>query len=148
MFSFPLSLTLVPYYSLMLIVLGQAVNLPQKNSSYNDQLISRLHISPKQIEQIKEIQEEYTPKIEPLSKEFNESSQELNGLMRGTSSTAEIQARQNQMDNLKTRLAQIYFDESLAIRAVLSPTQRYKLLPQLSRNPQKSPSQPLMKGKP
>ena len=139
MFYLPLSLALVPYYSLMLIILGKAVNLPQTNSTYNNQLINRLHISHNQIEKIKEIQEKYTPKIEPLSKEFNESSQELIGMMRGTSSNPEIQERQKQMESLKTRLAQMYFDESLAIRGVLSPTQRYELLPQQTKNSQKSP---------
>lgn len=47
--------------------------------------------------------------------------------MIGTASSAEIHVRHRQLEALKQQMAEVLFDKFLAIREVLTPTQRRSL---------------------
>jgi Spy/CpxP family protein refolding chaperone len=90
-----------------------------------------LNLTPQQIQQIKTIRTQSKDQTAQKRQAIRQAQQELKGLMAGTASKDQVRDKYNQLKTLRQELADIQFDNTLAIREVLNPEQRQKFAEQM-----------------
>ncbi len=85
-----------------------------------------LNLTPRQMQQIKTIRNQSKGQIAQKRQAARQAQQELQALMAGTGSQAQVRKKYNQLKTLKQQLADAQFNNTLAIREVLNAQQRQK----------------------
>ncbi|MBW4626256.1 MAG: Spy/CpxP family protein refolding chaperone [Brasilonema octagenarum HA4186-MV1] len=90
-----------------------------------------LNLTPQQIQQIKTIRTQSKDQTAQKRQAIRQAQQELKALMAATASKDQVRDKYNQLRTLRQELADIQFDNTLAIREVLNPEQRQKFAEQM-----------------
>lgn len=86
--------------------------------------IEQLKLTPEQQQKIEQIRTQSKPQFDQLREKMRQVHQELEQLMIGTASDNDIRAKHRQVLELKQQMAELRFEQMLAMRAVLTPEQR------------------------
>jgi hypothetical protein len=108
----------------MLLRLGKAAISPEYWATED---IERFKITYTQVSQLIIIENRYSEQIAPLMQQVNQAERELIDLMVTTASAPQILSIERQIEALKIQAAQLYFDEALEIRELLTLAQRLQL---------------------
>ncbi|MEH2177611.1 Spy/CpxP family protein refolding chaperone [Nostoc sp.] len=103
--------------------------------------LKELNLTSQQLQQIKEIRHQSKQQIAQKSQEIRQRQQELHDLIAGTTATKEqVRDKYNQIKLVKRQLADIQFENTLAIREILNPEQRQKFADRMyKKNPRQNP---------
>ncbi|BAY22979.1 putative Spy protein [Calothrix sp. NIES-2100] len=99
-----------------------------------------LNLTPQQLEQIKQIRRQSQDQIKPKQQALRQAQQELHNLLAGQASPAEVRTKYNQFKILKQQLADAQFENTLAIREILSLEQRQKFAEYMYKSQHNSPN--------
>ncbi|MGI0489013.1 Spy/CpxP family protein refolding chaperone [Pantanalinema rosaneae CENA516] len=88
--------------------------------------LRQLNLTPDQLKQIRAIRSRYKEPLEDKRQALRQARQELQTLMSGNASTAEIQQKFDQIQPLRQELMRMQFNSLLEIRQVLTVEQRQK----------------------
>jgi Spy/CpxP family protein refolding chaperone len=91
-------------------------------------LVKALNLSPHQIDQIKHIRGQSREQIMQKVRALQQTQVEILNLMAGTASRDQVRNKYNQINAIKQQLADADFDNTLAIREILTPAQRRKFV--------------------
>jgi Spy/CpxP family protein refolding chaperone len=90
-----------------------------------------LDLTPQQTQQIQAIRQQYQAQLTQRRQAMRQAHQELRDLMAGNASADQVRQKFNQVKELRRTLADTQFESMLAIREVLTPTQRQKFADRL-----------------
>ena len=130
--------------SLLMLSFGGAVAIAQPNLQSSPQpgtinqrmprqmnrswgaLMQQLNLSSEQIKQLSDIRQQYQGQISQKQRDLREAKSKLTVLMVGTANDNTIRAQFPPVLRLEQEIAQLQFDNLLAMRKVLTPEQRSK----------------------
>jgi Spy/CpxP family protein refolding chaperone len=90
-----------------------------------------LNLTPRQVQQLRQIRHRSKRDIEQKKQAIYQAQHQLVNLMAGTASREQIQDTYNQIKALREELADEQFENTLAIREILTPEQRQKYVNQM-----------------
>ncbi|MEH1793392.1 MULTISPECIES: Spy/CpxP family protein refolding chaperone [unclassified Nostoc] len=109
------------------VIAQTPTNLSRPNRAKSGGWLKDLNLTSQQLQQIKEIRRQSKQQIAQKSQEIRQGQQELHDLIAGTTATKEqVRDKYNQIKLVKQQLADIQFENTLAIREILNPEQRQK----------------------
>lgn len=117
-------------------LLPQAIaqNTTEQRRPNRDQAkFQELNLTPEQTQQMQEIQNQYQDQIAQRRQAVRQARQELLELMAGTASASQVREKYRQVETLEQQVAQMRFDNMLAMREVLTPEQRRQFAERMQR---------------
>ncbi|MEH2202389.1 Spy/CpxP family protein refolding chaperone [Nostoc sp.] len=109
------------------VIAQTPTNLSRPNRAKSGGWLKDLNLTSQQLQQIKEIRRQSKQQIAQKSQEIRQGQQELHDLIAGTTANKEqVRDKYNQIKLVKQQLADIQFENTLAIREILNPEQRQK----------------------
>ncbi|MEH2266340.1 Spy/CpxP family protein refolding chaperone [Nostoc sp.] len=109
------------------VIAQTPTNLSRPNRAKSGGWLKDLNLTSQQLQQIKEIRHQSKQQIAQKSQEIRQGQQELHDLIAGTTANKEqVRDKYNQIKLVKQQLADIQFENTLAIREILNPEQRQK----------------------
>ncbi|MEH2442091.1 Spy/CpxP family protein refolding chaperone [Nostoc sp.] len=109
------------------VIAQTPTNLSRPNRAKSGGWLKDLNLTSQQLQQIKEIRRQSKQHIAQKSQEIRQGQQELHDLIAGTTANKEqVRDKYNQIKLVKQQLADIQFENTLAIREILNPEQRQK----------------------
>jgi periplasmic protein CpxP/Spy len=126
------------FLSIATILPAQAdLSLAQNNQSPNGELkipagnlnnlAKELNLSGDQIQKLQQLRKNAQGKTKERRKILQANKQELNQLVQGNASADQIRQKRQQVQSLQREIADTNFEQTLAIREILTPEQRVKL---------------------
>ncbi|MFN6462952.1 MAG: Spy/CpxP family protein refolding chaperone [Nostoc sp. DedVER02] len=107
-------------------VIAQTPTIPHPNPGKSVGWLKDLNLTSQQLQQIKEIRNQSKQQIAQKSQEIRQGQQELHDLIVGTATKEQVRGKYNQIKLVKQQLADMQFENTLAIREILNPEQRQK----------------------
>jgi len=101
-------------------------NPPLIAQGSDERLFQALDLTPAQIREIRAIQQRYAPQLAQRRQALRQAHQELNRLMAAETPPEQIRAKFQQVQQLRQQQAATHFESLLAMRSVLTPSQRRK----------------------
>ncbi|XGV94923.1 MAG: Spy/CpxP family protein refolding chaperone [Leptolyngbya sp. BL-A-14] len=105
---------------------GQAPSEPM-SPDHKEGWLKDLNLSADQVQKMRAIRGQYQGKITQGRQAVRQARQELQNLMAGDATEAQIREKYNQVKTLKQQVGDAQFESILATRNVLNPEQRRKL---------------------
>ncbi|MBW4695376.1 MAG: Spy/CpxP family protein refolding chaperone [Lyngbya sp. HA4199-MV5] len=105
---------------------GQATSEPMSPNRREQGWFEDLNLSADQVQKMRAIRNQYQGKISQGRQAVRQSRQELQALMAGDATEAQIREKYNQVKTLKQQVGDAQFESILATRKVLNPEQRRK----------------------
>jgi periplasmic protein CpxP/Spy len=113
------------------------LSLSQTNQSPNGELkipagnlnnlAKELNLSGDQIQKLQQLRKNAQGKTKESRKILQANKQELNQLIQGNASADRVRQKRQQVQSLQREIADTNFEQTLAIREILTPEQRVKL---------------------
>ncbi|AFY96365.1 Spy/CpxP family protein refolding chaperone [Chamaesiphon minutus] len=89
-------------------------------------LVKELNLSPDQIRRLQQIQKNARGKTQARRQALQAARQELNQLLQSNASADLVRQKRQQVQTLQREIADANFENTLAIREILTPEQRVK----------------------
>jgi periplasmic protein CpxP/Spy len=89
-------------------------------------LVKELNLSPDQIQRLQQLRKNSQGKTKERRQALRTARQELNQLLQGNASSDQIRQKRQQVQILQREVADTNFENTLAIREILTPEQRVK----------------------
>jgi periplasmic protein CpxP/Spy len=89
-------------------------------------LVKELNLSPDQIQRLQQLRKTSQGKTKERRQALRTARQELNQLLQGNASSDPIRQKRQQVQSLQREVADSNFENTLAIREILTPEQRVK----------------------
>jgi periplasmic protein CpxP/Spy len=89
-------------------------------------LVKELNLSPEQIRRLQQIRKNARGKNQERRQALQAARQELNQLLQGNASANLVRQKRQQVQTLQREIADANFENTLAIREILTPDQRVK----------------------
>jgi periplasmic protein CpxP/Spy len=116
---------------------AQAISIAQNNPRSTDSefkipaggmgnLVKELNLSPAQIQRLQQLRKNSQGKTKERRQALRTARQELNQLLQGNASSDQIRQKRQQVQTLQREVADTNFENTLAIREILTPEQRAK----------------------
>jgi periplasmic protein CpxP/Spy len=90
-------------------------------------LAKELNLSQDQIQQLQKLRKNSQGKTKERRQTLQTAKQELNQLIQGNASADQVRQKRQQVQSLQREIADTNFEQTLAIREILTPEQRVKL---------------------
>jgi periplasmic protein CpxP/Spy len=90
-------------------------------------LAKELNLSREQIQKLQQLRKNAQGKTKERRQILQVAKQELNQLIQGNASTDQVRQKRQQVQSLQREIADANFEQTLAIREILTPDQRVKL---------------------
>jgi periplasmic protein CpxP/Spy len=113
------------------------LSLKQNNQSPNGELkipagnlnnlAKELNLSGDQIQKLQQLRKDAQGKNKERRQTLQVAKKELNQLIQGSASTDQVRQKRQQVQSLQREIADTNFENTLAIREILTPEQRVKL---------------------
>jgi periplasmic protein CpxP/Spy len=116
--------TIAPVRAQLLIAQNGETKIPAGSVG---KLVKELNLTPVQIEQLQKLRAASGSKTKERRQALRVAKHELAQLIQGNASTTEIRQKRQQVQALQKDLADDRFENTLAIREILTPEQRMKL---------------------
>jgi periplasmic protein CpxP/Spy len=104
--------------------------------------LKELNLSADQLQKMRAIRSQYKDTISQGRQSVRQAKQELQALMAGDASDAQIREKYKQVKTLKQQVADAQFESMLATRNVLNPEQRRKFASQMQKQRQNGGDRP------
>ena len=108
------------------VIAQTPTSVPRTNGSKSGGWLKDLNLTSEQLQQIKQIRNQSKQQIAEKSQVIRQGQQELPDLIAGTASKEQVRDKYNQLKLVKQQLADVQFENTLAIREILNPEQRLK----------------------
>lgn len=108
------------------IIAQTPTSVPRQNPGKSGGWLKDLNLTSQQLQKIKEIRNQSKQQIAQKSQEIRQGQQELHDLIVGTATKEQVRGKYNQIKLVKQQLADMQFENTLAIREILNPEQRQK----------------------
>jgi periplasmic protein CpxP/Spy len=126
------------FLSIVTILPARAdLSLSQNNQSPNGELkipagnlnnlAKELNLSGDQIQKLQQLRKNAQGKNKERRQTLQVAKQELNQLIQGNASADQVRQKRQQVQSLQREIADTNFEQTLAIREILTPAQRVKL---------------------
>jgi periplasmic protein CpxP/Spy len=89
-------------------------------------LVKELNLSPEQIQRLQKLRADAKGKTKERRQALRTARQELNQLLQGNASSDQIRQKRQQVQTLQREVGDANFENTLAIREILTPEQRVK----------------------
>lgn len=89
-------------------------------------LVKELNLSPDQIQRLQQLRKTSQGKTKERRQALRTARQELDRLLQGNASSDQIRQKRQQVQSLQREVADSNFENTLAIREILTPEQRVK----------------------
>ncbi|MEH1936753.1 MAG: Spy/CpxP family protein refolding chaperone [Nostoc sp.] len=99
-------------------------SVPHPNGGKSGGWLKDLNLTSEQLQQIKQIRNQSKPQIAQKSQVIRQGQQELHDLIAGTATKEQVRDKYNQIKLVQQQLADVQFENTLAIREILNPEQR------------------------
>ncbi|WP_019498069.1 Spy/CpxP family protein refolding chaperone [Pseudanabaena sp. PCC 6802] len=99
----------------------------QEIGEASGKLLQQLNLSNDQLQQIKNIRSRNNSEIRSSRQRVRQLQQEIQELMSGTASSEQVRAKFNELQSVRQQAAKLQFEQTLAMREVLTPQQRAQL---------------------
>ncbi len=116
---------------------GAQIAAAQNNSSVNGEfkipaggvgkLVKELNLSPDQIRRLQQLRTASKGKNKERRQALRTAKQELSALLQGNATSDQIRQKRQQVQSLQREVSDTNFENTLAIREILTPEQRVKL---------------------
>jgi periplasmic protein CpxP/Spy len=90
-------------------------------------LVKELNLSSDQVQRLQQLRTNAQGKTKERRQALQAARQELKQLLQGSASTDQIRQKRRQVQSLQQEVADSNFENTLAIREILTPEQRVKL---------------------
>ncbi len=90
-------------------------------------LVKELNLSPDQIQRLQQLRQNSQGKTKERRQALRTAKQELTQLLQSNASSDQIRQKRQQVQSLQKEVADSNFENTLAIREILTPEQRVKL---------------------
>jgi periplasmic protein CpxP/Spy len=90
-------------------------------------LVKELNLSPDQIQRLQQLRKNAQGRTIERRQALQIAKQELTQLLQGNASSSQIRQKRQQVQSLQREIADTNFEQTLAIREILTPEQRVKL---------------------
>jgi Spy/CpxP family protein refolding chaperone len=121
LFNINIIFSLLPRPVIVLLAIGKALLTGNSN-----EWVESFELTEGQVEQLKAIENDYEDSTTKLETEVNEGELLLNKLIISRGSAEELKQKEHELEVLKLKAMQVYFEKFLAIREVLTPAQVLK----------------------
>jgi Spy/CpxP family protein refolding chaperone len=91
------------------------------------QVMRELDLTDSQLVQIRSLGQKHQQEIKPLRSQLREKQKELQTMLADSTSPEQLRAKYAEIEQLRRQIAQRQFAQALAIREILTPTQRQRL---------------------
>lgn len=108
------------------VIAQTPTSVPRTNTPKPGGWLKDLNLTSQQLQQIKQIQNQSKQQIAEKSQIIRQEQQELHDLIAGTATKEQLRGKYNRIKLAKQQLADIQFENTLAIREILNPEQRLK----------------------
>ncbi|MEH2437480.1 MAG: Spy/CpxP family protein refolding chaperone [Nostoc sp.] len=108
------------------VIAQTPTSVPQTNGAKSGGWLKDLNLTSQQLQQIKQIHNQSKQQIAEKSQVIRQEQQELHDLIAGTATKGQVLSKYNQIKLVKQQLADVQFENTLAIREILNPEQRLK----------------------
>lgn len=90
-------------------------------------VIRELNLTDDQLLQIRNLRQKQQEESGPLRNQLRQKQEELQTMLAGNSSPEQLRTKHQEIDQLRRKMSQMQFEQALAIREILTPTQRQRL---------------------
>ncbi len=101
--------------------------VPAGGASGVGKLVNELNLSPDQIRRLQQLRTTAKGKNKERRQALRTAKQELSQLLQGNASSDQIRQKRQQVQSLQREVSDTNFENTLAIREILTPEQRVKL---------------------
>ncbi|MEH2379764.1 MAG: Spy/CpxP family protein refolding chaperone [Nostoc sp.] len=108
------------------VIAQSPTSVPRTNGGKSGGWLKDLNLTSQQLQQIKQIHNQSKPQITQKSQVIRQGQQELHELIAGTATKEQVRDKYNQIKLVQQQLADVQFENTLAIREILNPDQRQK----------------------
>jgi periplasmic protein CpxP/Spy len=99
-------------------------------------IVKELNLSPDQIQRLQKLRTNSQGQTKEHRQVLRTARQELTQLLQGNASSNQIRQKRQQVQSLHREVADLNFENTLAIREILTPEQRVKLQQLVRQRPQ------------
>lgn len=103
---------------------AQNLESPGRAERPHSRLMQELNLTSEQMQKMQEIRSQYQGEISQDQQALRQATLELRDLLAGTASVEEIRAKHREVQALQQQLGESRFESTLAMREVLTPSQR------------------------
>lgn len=135
----------------LLAVMGDAIAQPtakQVRPGRRGGLFQQLNLTPAQRQKLKEVRKQYQGQIRNRQRSAQQAQRDMRSLLVGSASAEIIRAKFTEFQQLQQAAAKLRFESILAMREVLTPTQRKQLADQMEQNQQQNRRRQSLQGNP
>jgi len=101
-------------------------------------VLRQLNLSDSQLLRIRNLRQQHQQAIQPLRQRLRQQTQELQAMLSGNASPEQLRAKYQEIGSLRQQISRLQFEQTLAIREVLTPEQRTRLT-EILRSRRRSP---------
>ncbi|MEH2057592.1 MAG: Spy/CpxP family protein refolding chaperone [Nostoc sp.] len=123
------------------IIAQTPTSVPRTNAGKSGGWLKDLNLTSQQLQQIKQIHNQSKQQIAEKSQMIRQEQQELHDLIAGTATKEQVLGKYNQIKLVKQQLADVQFENTLAIREILNPEQRLKFADRMYKKNPPPPAQ-------
>lgn len=99
-------------------------------------LFQQLNLTPEQRQKLKAVRQQYQGQIRERQRSAQQAQRDMRSLLVGSASSETVRAKFTEFQQLQQAAAKLRFESILAMREVLTPTQRKQLADQMEKNQQ------------
>ncbi|MHC5673621.1 Spy/CpxP family protein refolding chaperone [Nostoc sp.] len=106
------------------VIAQTPTSVPRTNGGKSGGWLKDLNLTSEQLQQIKQIRNQSKPQIAQKSQMIRQGQQELHDLIAGTATKEQVRDKYKEIKLVQQQLADVQFENTLAIREILNPEQR------------------------
>ncbi|MEP6490032.1 Spy/CpxP family protein refolding chaperone [Microcoleus vaginatus GB2-A3] len=97
---------------------------PNRPAGREGGMFEKLNLSAEQKQQMQAVRDRYKDQLSQRMQAVRQARQELDTMMSGTANASEIREKHRQIMGLRQQFEEVQFENTLALREVLTPEQR------------------------
>jgi hypothetical protein len=90
-------------------------------------ILRQLNLTDSQLLEIRSLRQKHQQELQPLHQKLRQQKQELQTMLSSNATPVQLRAKYQEIGNLRQQISRLQFEQTLAIREVLTPEQRTRL---------------------
>jgi Spy/CpxP family protein refolding chaperone len=93
----------------------------------SEKVLRQLNLTDNQLLAIRNLRQKHQQKLQPLRQKLRQHRRELQAMLAGDATPEQLRAKYQEIGSLRQQIARVQFEQTLAIREILTPAQRTRL---------------------